>query len=426
MRWYHGWTILAVTLVMQTVIWGLGSVCFTFWVLPWMNAFGVGRSEVMTAITASVVVMGLSSPLAGWAMDRYSARLFICLGIISFVLGFLLISQASTAWEVSIYYALFIGLSGAFSGPLAAQILATRWFDSRRGMALGISATGLGWGGLIMPHLVTELIATHGWRQAALVVAIIPLFLLPLVWLTIRDYPESLAADAQPTRVQSAQMSSEPQRHWSVSTILRDRGFLIVVLTFTPLMITIYGIMQNLAPYSNDQGFSPIAAASFMAVLSGFMMVGKVVSGVLSDRMDNRLLFWIAVLLIGASYLGLLIKPGQFWLMFAVCGLFGFGVGGSFPLMATIIGKRFGAAAFGRAMGVIYPFSNLCAIGAVLMGWMRDTTGSYDSSILIFLLTLIPVALLMAYFPQERRRSGPGRDNLLDESSPSTAGLGQS
>ena len=403
MRWYYGWTVLAVTLLMQAVIWGLGSLCFTFWVLPWMDEFGAGRGQVMMGITASLVVMGISAPIAGWAMDRFSIRLFICLGLIASALGFSLISQATAIWQVVAIYAVCIGVSGTFAGPLAAQILAAKWFTKKRGLALGISATGQAWGGLIMPRFVTAMIAEHGWRQAALIVSVIPLLLIPIIWFTIRNNPEERDLPAGTARLPSA---SDPDdaatREWTASTILRDHGFVIAALVFTPMMTAIYAILQNLAPYAHDHGFLPAAAASFMAVLSGFLLIGKLTFGGLSDHIDKRLLVWVSLLLLGLSFAALMTKPTNFWYMLSVCAVLGFGSGAVVPMSAAIVGRRFGSKAFGRAMGLLYPFTNLCAFGPILMGWIRDEMKSYDPAVLFFIFIFLVAGVAMAFFPRER------------------------
>lgn len=403
MRWYHGWTVLAVTLLMQAVIWGLGSLCFTFWVLPWMEEFRAGRGEVMMGITASLVVMGLSSPVAGWAMDRFSIRLFICVGLVASALGFALISQATTMLQIIVIYAFCIGLSCTFAGPLAAQILAAKWFTKKRGLALGISATGQAWGGLIMPRFVTAMIAEHGWREAALIIAVVPLLLVPIIWFIIRNNPEE--KDLSPGTA-SLSSASDPgdaaTREWTARAIMRDRGFVIAALVFTPTMTAIYAILQNLAPYAHDNGFLPAAAASFMAVLSGFLLIGKLTFGGLSDTIDKRLLVWVSLLLLGLSFAALITKPTNFWYMLSVCAVLGLGSGALVPMSAAVIGSRFGSKAFGRAMGLLYLFTNLCAFGPTIMGLIRDEMKSYDAAILFFIFIFLVAGVSMAFSPKER------------------------
>jgi len=278
-------------------------------------------------------------------------------------------------------------------------------------LALGISATGQAWGGMIMPRFVTTLIADHGWRGAALMVSAVPLLLIPLIWLTIRSGPGEMGLEKAANVRSASRYADAPAQDWTTSTILRDRGFVLVVLVFTPMMTAIYAILQNLAPYSHDHGFPPAAAASFMAVLSVFLMLGKITFGALSDHIDKRWLVWVALSIQVVSFGALITGPTDFWYMLCVCALLGFGAGAPVPLTAAIIGNRFGTKAFGRAMGLLYPFTNLCAIGPVLMGWMRDEMGSYSSAIWIFILSFVPAALLMAYFPQGKR---PEATNLQE------------
>jgi MFS family permease len=133
-----------------------------------MKEFGASRSDIMLAPTMAILMMRVLSPVAGWAMDRFPAPAFVSIGASLFSLSFFSTSQATAVWQIVVVYGLLIAAGEAMAGPMTAQILTTKWFTQRRGLALGISATGISAGGIVFPPLATALTAAHGWREAQL------------------------------------------------------------------------------------------------------------------------------------------------------------------------------------------------------------------------------------------------------------------
>ena len=70
--WYYGWNILGVGMLFQAVIFGIGFFCFTFYVAPWREEFGSSRGDILAILVVVNVVMGVTAPFAGHAMDRLS------------------------------------------------------------------------------------------------------------------------------------------------------------------------------------------------------------------------------------------------------------------------------------------------------------------------------------------------------------------
>ena len=100
-------------------------------------------------------VGAICAPLVGRALDRYPVRLVMAIGAISMGTGFLLLSQVNNVYQLYLVISLFIGFGASSMGNLATSKLVTNWFVSRRGMALGIAASGVSLSGLIMPNAVS-------------------------------------------------------------------------------------------------------------------------------------------------------------------------------------------------------------------------------------------------------------------------------
>jgi MFS family permease len=398
---FRGWMIVAVCMLFQAVHWGLGSYSFTLWVLPWMQEFDATRAQIMMAPSMTILVMGLLSPLVGWAADRFPMRNLVCGGAALFTLAFVLTSQATALWQIVLVYALIVATGEAMAGPMMAQILTGKWFTRRRGLALGISATGISVGGVLFPPLAASLLVSYGWRDAQLFLSAIPLLLVvPLAWVLIGTASTSPSPAPEPSKPRH----DPEQRAWTVGQILRDPGFVILALAIIPPNIVVYGVIQNLVPFAHDMGFDVKTSAVFMSILSIFMLLGKVLFGIAADYVQKRLVYCISMAGVGTSLLIFTVGLDNFYAMAANCALAGFSMGGGMPLMAAMVGVRFGARSMGQAMGLLYPFIAFCSVGPVLTGWIRDVTGSYAEAFFAYAAALVPAMILIAFFPERQGR----------------------
>lgn len=402
-RWYYGWNIIAVATVFQSITYGIGLFSFTFFIGPWMAEFNTGRAETLLAVMAATLGLGAFSPFAGRAMDRLPIRWIVAAGGAVFALGMVLLSQVTAVWQIIVIYAVFIGGGLVLSGSIAGQTLAAKWFRGRRGFAVGLVTVGTSAGGFLMPPLVTYLIATSGWRSACLVLAAIAAIgIIPLTLWIIRNSPEEKGVEPDPDSDASrASASRFADMHWTARSILRDRAFWISILAFLPITFILTGVQQNVGPLALDFEIQAMKASVLMSIWAAMMALGKVFFGAVTDHFDNRYLFWIQASVI-LPCLVLLMGEPSFLELAIICGVLGASMGGTLPIVGSIIASRFGPRYFGQAMGLMMPFLTVSSFGFVVTGWLRDTTGSYDLALMGLLVILIPAILGMAAMPKLR------------------------
>jgi MFS family permease len=395
MRWYYGWNVLAVGVLFQALIVGICFTCFTFWVDPWVQEFGVGRRDVMMAIAASTIGTGILMPFAGRLMDKVPMRILICGGTVVLGVGVVLIAHATALWQIVALYATLIAFGYAFAATLAGQALAAKWFPSRIGFAVGIVSLGSSLGGVVMPPVCTFLLQHYGWRDAnmmlaALVVAIV----VPVVWLVAR-LPREGELEAPRVHQHAAPVAAAPRGEWTTARVFGDRIFWVLGLTFLGPAIAYYGFQQNLAPFSAELGFEPQAAAALVSVFSAATIAGRFLFGVMADRTDPRIPYWIASACIGLSLVVTPFHPA-YPVMLAASALIGLGSSGLMPVVCVMVGQNYGSAAFGRVMGLVIPFFSVAAAaGPVLSGAVRDELGSYIYAFVLYLPPMIVAGLAM-------------------------------
>lgn len=403
---YYGWNIVAIGILFQGMTFGITIFVFTFWAEAWMNEFNVDRTQVTFTFMVFNLAIGVASATLGRLLDKKSIRVLIICGAASIACGFILISLATAMWQITLVYMTFIGIGCVLAGPLAAQTLAAKWFNARRGLAIGWGSVGTSLGGLVMPPIAIYLLLNMGWRQTHQILAVATLIVIaPVVWKFIGNTPEDKGIEPEPgNRFEVSGASLQNAVHWTTGEVLRQRNFWIPIIAFLPAVAAFSTVQANLRLYTIDLGIDPQTTAFLMSLIAGTMIGGKLFFGSLADRVDQRILYWIAASILGLCMLLLIGQPSQF-LLTIVCAMLGFAAGGFLPLLGAIVAGRFGPAAYGQVFGMMSPFLTLSAFAPTLAGWIRDTTGSYDLIFKLILVVLIPAMCSM--FFMQRQESVP-------------------
>ena len=157
---YPGWWVVFATASGQMiqggfVFWSMGLYTATF-----EDVFGAPRAQINFIETCLTVATNLLSPLAGILIDRWSIRHLMMIGMTAMGLGLMILSQAGTLLHIWVVWASLIPLGVLLIGAIPSAALISRWFIRRRGLALGLAATGSSLGGFLMPPFMTCLLYT--------------------------------------------------------------------------------------------------------------------------------------------------------------------------------------------------------------------------------------------------------------------------
>jgi len=394
--YFYGWNIVGAAMVFQSITFGMTIYGFGFWVEPWSAEFGASRGQIMVGITLMNAASAIMSPFVGRALDKYSIRWIVTIGAIVLAAGFLIISTASGIWTVLASYMLMISIAVVLLGPMTASTLVAKWFTHNRGLAIGLSSVGTSLGGFIMPAVIAYMLIEYGWRQAHVYLAIIALIMIiPVSLWIIRNSPEDkgIPPEKSPEGLDDAN-GSISETIWTTSTVLRDRAFWTIAAALGLMMMAFSGTVPNLVPYALEAGISIANASVMMTLLAGGGILSKIVMGSLADRVDLRYLIWTNNLLLGAPILLLMGDP-SFTGLLVISALIGLSTGGFTPLIGAAIGTRYGPAAFGRVFGLLNPFTlGFALIGPPMMGYLYDSTGSYNLSLQIFTGAIVASAMV--------------------------------
>ena len=144
---------------------------------PVLTDFGWTRAMTSGAFSLSMIMYGLLGIVMGGLTDRFGPRLVMTLCGFLLGLGYLLMSQISSVWQLYIYYGVIIGIG--ISGGYVPQVsTVARWFVKRRGLAVSITLAGFCLGGIIWPPSAQWLITIYGWRQCFTILGILSLLVI--------------------------------------------------------------------------------------------------------------------------------------------------------------------------------------------------------------------------------------------------------
>jgi predicted MFS family arabinose efflux permease len=391
---YFGWYVVAGGFVSQLLVVGFFTYAVSLLVNPVRAEFGVSLEQVMYAMTIGTLAGLVLTPVCGALLDRYPARWLMSLGIVLFAGGLWWAGHSASITEYVIAFGLTLAITNGLAGPMAASTTVSRWFTRSRGKALGVSAIGTSAGGVLIPALVTWWLAEGDWRGALHNLALLALLvILPVTMLSVRGRPEDVGLRIEDPG--DTEMGQPNYRVLNFSDITGSPAFWYIGLTFGLLFCVYSAVISNLTPYARELGFTTAEGSRLIMILAVASFVGKIVFGLLADRLDLKMALWLAIGLIVCTLVILTLLPAYPLLVLASV-LMGLATGGMLPVWGAMMARTFGLASYGMAMGLMGPVITLAVMpGYLLMGRLYDSSGSYQLGMTIFAGLAVASALLL-------------------------------
>jgi MFS family permease len=407
---YHGWWIVLAGFVCTLLAIGSTTYAFGLFVVPLSQEFGLTRADINSGFIFLLLGFALWAPLVGRLLDRLPARAVMSTGALLFAGGFALVSAAQSPWVMGLVILGPVSFGTVACGALAANAITARWFQARRGRAMGLLAVSTSVGGFTMPPLIALLMESFGWRLALLVQGLLAAGLMLLVvWLFVCDRPSDLGLvpdGGEPVLPPGADGRRPGEHDWTFGGLLRAPNFWLVGCGAGILLAADQALLASMIPYGTDAGLSLPQASLLMSCLTFSAILGKLAIGALADRVDKRLLF-CAVAACNLAFLVVLLLEPNYAVLLLACSIIGLAIGGTYPLWMTLTADCFGARSFGTVMGsmnlVVMPFS---IVAIRFIGEVYDRTGSYRIAFIAFMLTAVVSTLLVLAVRLPRRPAG--------------------
>lgn len=391
----YAWWRLAVSLALSTVGGiGLWSVVVT---LPAIEAeFGLDRGAASLSYTATMVGFAVGGIVMGRLADRFGIFTPLLVGTFMLAIGYVAASQAESVLTFILAQSLLIGMMGSAAtfGPLVADV--SLWFEKRRGIAVGIVASGNYLSGTIWPPILSYAIETVGWREALLwIAAACIVIMLPLAFLLRRRADTTDRPNALGTRPGLKPGGMSPR---TVQILLIVAGLSCCIAMAMPQV--------HIVAYCGDLGYGVARGAEMLSVMLGLGVVSRITSGFIADKIGG-----LGTLLLGSSLqcvaLLFYIPFDGLVSLYVVSALFGLSQGGIVPSYAMIVRQFFPAREAGARVSLVLMVT---VIGMAIGGWMSgeiyDLTGSYQAAFLngiVWNLVNMSIAFWLLMGQRQRR-----------------------
>ncbi|MGP4009826.1 MFS transporter [Streptomyces sp. 4N124] len=383
-RIHRAWFVAAVAFV--TI---LGAAAFRslpgLLIDPLHQEFGWSRGTIAAAVSINLALYGLTAPFAAALMDRFGIRRVVAAALTVIAIGSGLTVWMTAAWQLLLCWGLLVGLGTGSMALAFAATVTNRWFTERRGLVTGILTAASASGQLIFLPVLALMVEAGNWRPAAVTVALAALAVVPFVWLLLRDHPADVGVKPYGAKEFVPKPDPVPGAARRAVTVLfkaaRTGPFWLLAGTFAICGASTNGLIQtHFVPAAHDEHMPVPVAASLLAVIGVFDVIGTIASGWFTDRYEPRRLLAVYYALRGISllFLPILLAPSVHPPMIFFIVFYGLDWVATVPPTVALCREQYGddsAIVFGW---VLASHQVGAALVAFIGGVVRDVSGSYD------------------------------------------------
>lgn len=312
------------------------------------------------------------SPLSGFSYSKFGIKKMTTVGAIILALGLTLSSTMSNQWQYVVYFGIIVS-AGATTLGMSHSLLIPRWFNKKRGFAMGTVSTAYGLGPLIFFPVINASIEEFGWRSTLNFYAGVLLIFSILCALLIQDGPNKIQ--------QKTNLSSPASPTWSLMEAVKSTRFWALVTMYIGGYLGYQMLVAHQVAHAESVGFSRESIILTLSIMGGFTLVGAIIGGWASDKLGRETVFFSSSV-IGSlgilSFALLSIFPSNYTLLATFCIMGGLGFGMRLPLVLTIAADVFQGPLFPKLIGFLGIATAIGGfLGPLLAGFVFDLTGSY-------------------------------------------------
>jgi len=383
---HYAWVIVALTFLTglaSSAALGLPGALLQ----PLSKEFGWGVDQISSALAVRFALFGLMGPFSAILMERFGLRTVVVTALGLVTAGSLLALGMTRFWHLVLLWGVMLGVGSGMTALVLSAVVSNRWFETRRGLVVGLLTASSATGQLIFLPVGAWLVENFGWRMAVLPVLVACGLVAIAVFFLMRNRPADVGLAPFGATQPAGLAAPMPIGFATPFRILREASgslvFWLLAGSFFICGLSTNGLIQtHFISLCGDAGLGPVPAASVLAMMGAFDLIGTILSGWLSDRYDNRkLLFWYYSLR-GLSLL---------WLPYSDFTLYGLSIFAMFygldwiatvPPTVRLVATTFGKEKAGMVFGWIFAAHQLgAAVAAFGAGQVRTLLLTYNPAL---------------------------------------------
>ena len=398
---FYGWIVTGCAFVVLFLTYGV-QYSFGIFVPVMVDELGWQRASLGGAFSFYTVVYTTFSLLSGKLTDSLGPRRVVGLGGVLLGVGIMATSQMSSQWQLFFWYGIVAAL-GMSTAYIPCNVTVVRWFQRKRGLALGVASCGASCGILAVPVFTSLLINLTDWRTTMLTLGAGMLVLISVVARFMVSDPKrmGLLPDGAGAPAQDAIVGSlDDTTGWTLREAAATLSFWVFLVAFAVGMLTTTIPFVHIAGFAQDIGLSDIAGAMTFSIMGLFALIGSVSLGTVSDRIGRKAMMVFALASQVLAYV-LFLNAESVTTLYVGAAAFGFFYGGIATLFPALVGDLFGPAHAGTIGGFIFAGGGILgAWGPALAGYLRDVHGDYRLAFFYCVLIAACALVLFALLPK--------------------------
>lgn len=395
---FYGHIILIACFLIILIVWGAQS-SFGVFLKPVLTELNWTRSITAGAYSLNLLLFGVWGILMGRLSDRFGPRIVVTVCGVLISLSYLLMSRIEAIWQIYFIFGVLLSFGTAAAWvPLLSTVV--RWYSAKRGLAMGIVASGVGLGIIVMPPLTSYLITSYGWRTSYVIIGIITLS-VPLIFANfLKRDPFQIGQSAYGTSVALDDGSDPINQGISLKEALSTRQFWAIMIMYLIFGYTLHTIMVHIVAHATDKGIPANVAATILSAIGIVTVLSKIGMGSASDRLGSKRIIMICYTLFTVAFI-LLTLNTELWLLYLFALVFAAGYGGLSATQPILIAECFGLKSHGTILGIcLFAVGIGAATGPLVAGYIFDMTSNYIWAFTCCaILSLLGVALTLFLKP---------------------------
>ncbi|MBK5459799.1 MFS transporter [Peribacillus sp. TH27] len=298
-RFHYSWIILIITFF-SIIVAGIVRSSSGVFIVPFENEFGWDRSVISLAFAISLFLYGLSGPFMAALIEVLGLKKMMVFAMSTLLAGVILTFFMEHEWQLILIWGIIIGLGSGLFLTVLSPYVANRWFEKRRGLAVGILTASTATGQLVLLPVLAIIIENYSWRWAIGLIMVLSLIMLAIILLFMKNTPKEVGILPYGLEEESQEAILVQKKNpivmafQSLIEAVRVKEFWLLAGSFFICGLSTSGLIgTHFISYCISFGLPVVTAASLLSFMGIFDLIGTTVSGWLSDRFDNRwLLFW--------------------------------------------------------------------------------------------------------------------------------------